>query len=130
MPKFKQLDKDSADLLRRCVLLEQACDRGDVFDLIDDEPLPELCQIVIKRVEVRKLPIKFTSIALISMCAFVDRPGHAMLFLIDCLKKYENQTVTVAKICELYPIGFYDELSAREECEKLKRHEGEWSEIY
>lgn len=104
----------------------------------NNDPFPDipsegrfLSNIVRKRIEVLKLPIVFTEYAYMYVDLFVDRPGSAVLFLIDALTKYEGQTVTIKKLAELYPHGFYDEETLVTIIdEELKTGKRKWAEIY
>jgi hypothetical protein len=61
----------------------------------------------------------------------VDRPGSAIILLIDTLNKYEGQIVTIKMLAELYPMGFYDEASLIKVIdEEIKPRKRKWSEIY
>jgi hypothetical protein len=62
-----------------------------------------------KRIEVMDLPIKFTPLALLAINCFCDRPGAAVLLLVDALNYFKDKTVTVQTLRELYPVGFYTE---------------------
>ena len=90
-----------------------------------------LAQIINKRIEVMKLPIKFTDHALVAVSAFCDRPGYAVALLVDCLNKYEGQTVDCGMLADLYPMGFYDEPSLMKYVDDyLKPRKVKWAEIY
>ena len=93
--------------------------------------LPFLSAIVNKRITGMGLPINFTPNALLAVNAFVDRPGTAVLLLIDALTKFEGQTVTTSMLCDLYPFGFYDEASFTKIVDdELKPRKRKWAEIY
>jgi hypothetical protein len=63
--------------------------------------------------------------------AFCDRPGSTVALLIDCLNKYEGQTVTCAMLADLYPSGFYDEPTLMKYVDDyLKTRKVKWAEIY
>jgi hypothetical protein len=116
--KYQPLSKENCVLLLKLTLAEMSAKEEEVSSKLEDigKELPFLSQIVQKRIEVLKLPIKFTPLALLAINCFADRPGAAVLFLIDALNKFkfedkpgsENPVVTVEMICtELYPLGFY-----------------------
>jgi hypothetical protein len=127
-PTFKPLSKMQMTDLMKMALLEQ---KGSTTP---EEPTVEdgtAWVIIWKRITVMELPIKFTSLAKWATLLFIDRPGAAVLFLIDCLNKYEGQEVTVRMLCELYPYGFYDEESMIKIIdEEIKTHKMKWSQIY
>lgn len=67
-------------------------------------------EILLKRIEVHNLPIKFTPEGLIAAYAMTENnPGRAVVLLIDCLTKHEGETVNAGMLAELYPYGFYSE---------------------
>jgi hypothetical protein len=103
--KFVPLTQEQSNILMRCVLAENSPQAKD----LKLEKMPPLSEIVRRRVEVMKLPIKFTTAAYLAVNAFCDRPGAAVILLVDCLHKYEGQTVDVSKLVEVYPDGFYSE---------------------
>ncbi len=106
--KFVPLSDGSAELLLRLILGVKG--GGELKVKPDDLPFPS--KIVAKRIEALKLPIKFTNAALIAVSVFADNPGKAVLFLMDALNKFEGKTLTLDAICtDLYPFGFYDEVS-------------------
>lgn len=88
-------------------------------------------QILKKRIEVLGLPIKFSDAAYCAISCFCNVPGHVVVLLIDCLEEFENETVTVDKLCMLYPVGFYTDEDFRSIIENkeefLKR---KWAYIY
>jgi len=89
-----------------------------------------LIQILKKKIEVLELPIKFNDYALVSVLVFCDRPGAIVLLLIDCLQEYENEEITVVKLVELYPFGFYSEQAMIDRINEIKTGKSKWSEIY
>lgn len=122
-----ELDKETFKVFLSMALMEK-----------NNDPFPDipstgrfLSNIIRKRIEVLKLPIKFTEYAYMYVDLFVDRPGSAVLLLIDALTKYENQTVDIKKLAELYPNGFYDEQTLVTIIdEELKTGKRKWAEIY
>jgi len=99
--------------------------------VLKDEELPFLSAIVKKRIEAMKLPISFSPEALIALNALCDRPGSAVLFLIDCLNEYKDQEVGMSELAELYPWGFYKEDVMIEIIDNfMKPRKHPWSEIY
>lgn len=122
-----ELDKETFKVLFTMALMEK-----------EQKPFPDipkegrfLSNIIRKRVEVLKLPISFTEYAYMYIDLFVDRPGSAVLLLMDALEKYENQTVDIKKLAELYPDGFYDEETLIKIIdEEIKTGKRKWAEIY
>jgi hypothetical protein len=103
--KYEPLSQEQSEILIRCVLAENSPQSKS----LKLEKLPPLSEIVRKRVEVMKLPIKFTPAAYLAVNAFCDRPGAAVVLLIDCLNKHEGDTIDVDKLVRIYPDGFYSE---------------------
>jgi len=69
-----------------------------------------IIEIILKRIEVLSLPIKFTTTGLLGAYAFTENnPGKAMILLIDCLTIYEGKTITAEMLADIYPFGFYSE---------------------
>lgn len=88
-------------------------------------------QVLLKRIEVMKLPILFNVFALGSIYAFCDRVGSVILFLIDCLENFEGQIVTVNMLGTLYPVGFYTEESMIDKIDNyIKQGKSKWSKVY
>jgi hypothetical protein len=109
-------------------LLEKGGSTGTSNEDVDQQFLTRVLQ---KRIEAFKLPISFSSNARLAVLTLVDRPGSVVVLLIDCLNAYEGQTVTVDMLAELYPIGFYDEVTLSRYIEDfLKQGKVKWSEIY
>lgn len=53
------------------------------------------------------------------------------MVLIDCLQKYEGQTITLNHLAGVYPEGFYDEKSFGTYVDKyIKTRKAKWSKIY
>lgn len=98
--------------------------------LTDSEYYPFLTQIILKRIEVLNLPIRFSKYALIALSAFVRSPGEAVVLLIDCLDKFEGQEVTMEKLVELYPWGFHNEKEFAKRVDEHKERKHKWSEVY
>jgi hypothetical protein len=117
--KYQMLTPEQAKLLAQIIL------SNNEHAEIAETDYPFLSQIVKKRVEALKLPIKLSPAALIAVNAFTDRPGSAVVLLIDALNKYtteedyknwlqkkpspEPREITVSDLCMLYPEGFYTE---------------------
>lgn len=104
-----------------------------------EHPMPEvpthqlsfLAQIILKRIEVLKLPITFTTGALLVVDSFTHVAGGAVVLLIDALTKFEGQVVTARMLCDLYPWGFYTEDSLGEYIDDfLKPRKVRWSKVY
>jgi hypothetical protein len=92
---------------------------------------PFLSKIIMKRIEALKLPIKFSAGGLMAVNTLCDRPGSAVLLLIECLNYFENQTIDTDKLSALYPEGFYSEEALTKIIdEELKTRKMKWSNIY
>lgn len=127
-PKFQRMEKGPMEILTLAAFAEKAGRKPSV----ESELFPFACQVVQKRVKAFNLPIKFTDNALLSITAFVgNNPGRTVALLIDALTKYENKTVTVEMLCELYPWGIYTEESLGDYIDNyLKPKKVKWAEIY
>lgn len=99
---------------------------------IDGKDIPFVLQVLNKRIEVMNLPINFTSQAkLLALILSNGNPGKMMIILIDCLINFEGKEVSGDDICNLYPMGFYNEISTTNYIDNyLKPHKCKWSEIY
>jgi hypothetical protein len=98
---------------------------------LKENPLWFLPSIIEKRIEAYKLPIKFTDYGYVAMMAMVDRPGTAIIVLIDALTRFEGQTIDANKLADLYPNGFYTEETCMDYIDNyLKPKKVKWSEIY
>lgn len=125
---YKQMTKESSELFLKCILMEQS---GKKNILTDEDRLPFFSQIVKKRIEVLKLPVEFTEIAIIALNCLVSNPGEAVVLLIDALNKFEGGVVNVSSLVEMYPFGFYDERSFDKYVDDLvKNKKIKWAEIY
>jgi hypothetical protein len=90
-----------------------------------------LLQVLQKRLEAMKLPITFSAPAKLAVLALVDTPGMLVGLLIDCLNAYEGGNVTVEKLSELYPRGFYTQKTFEKYVDHLiKPKKVKWAEIY
>lgn len=130
--KYKQLSEESTKLLVSLLFIELEGNEEKLKQIEEDsESLSFLSKIVKVRIEGLNLPIKFTTLALIAVNCFCDRAGAAVLLLIDALNKFDGQTVTVQKLCELYPVGFYNEKTFLDIIDKqIKTKKLKWSDIY
>ena len=127
MYKTQPLSDTKAELLVKCLLMEQ--EKGDIK--IDEKDLHLLGRIIQKRIDVLGLPIKFTNIALLSVGCFCEVAGGAVVLLIDCLNKFPNETITVGKLCEVYPDGFYTESELERYVETdIKTRKINFSDLY
>lgn len=126
-PKSTPMDQKRSELFVMAVMAEmqqQALKKEVLENLFE-------VQILNKRIEVYKLPIQFNDYAKMSLTAFCNTPGALIALLIDCLNKYEGQTVTCSMLADLYPMGFYDEPSLTKYIDEyLKTRKVKWSEIY
>lgn len=127
--QVESMSKDGAEMFIKCVMAEHA---GAKIDLHNGGlEVPFLTQIVLKRIEGLKLPITFTPIAALGINALVNNPGRAVCLLVDALNKHEGETVTMEKLSELYPFGFYTEDSFEKYVDEyLKPRKVKWAEIY
>lgn len=127
--QVESMSKDGTEIFIKCVMAEQA---GAKIDLHDGSlEVPFLTDILLKRIEGLKLPIAFTPIAALGINALVNNPGKAICLLVDALNKYEGETVTMEKLSELYPSGFYTEDSFEKYVDEyLKPRKVKWAEIY
>jgi hypothetical protein len=127
IPKYAPLSRQDAETLLQLGMLER---QGYV---VPDEDLENflLAQIVKRRIDVMNLPVKYTNLGLAAIGCFAHNPGQAVALLVDFLTKYENGTITVENLCELYPFGFYNEDSFTDYVDnKLKTRSVKWAEIY
>lgn len=125
--RSRPLSEEQAKLFLGCLISES---RGVGMALSEAEWL-FLSQIVRKRIEVMKLPIKFTDQALLAINALTDIPGGAVVIIVDALTRHEGETITVDKLAELYPFGFYDEGTFTDYVDNhLKPHRVKWAEVY
>jgi len=131
---FKPMSEDAAKLFLEAVVVESSLYKQgrDAFDFnIPENERSLAMQIILKRVEALKLPIKFSPLALCALEAFADNPGKVVVILIDCLCKFPNQTVDVQKLSEVYPWGFYKEDAFDDYVDNyLKPRKSMWAEIY
>ena len=93
-------------------------------------------EIILKRIEVLKLPIAFTPEGLLASYAMCENtPGRAVAILIDCLTSFESKTVTAGMLADLYPHGFYNEETFTKYVDNILKNpevknQIKWSNIY
>lgn len=129
MRRYTPLSDDSSKLLLN--MLSHEKDKTELPEAKEYLEESFLWRIISKRISVAGLPISFNLYASIAVHAFVDRPGSAVLLLIDCLNRFEGKEVTVSDLCNLYPDGFYDEDTLVDIIDnELNTRKMPWSEIY
>lgn len=93
-----------------------------------------LIKVIDSRIQHFKLPISFTHSGKLAVLALVDRPGSAMLLLLDCLNAYEGKEVNAGLLADLYPVGFYDEDTIGRYIDAYAKPKNptkmKWAEIY
>jgi len=93
-------------------------------------------EIILKRLEVLNLPIKFTPGGLIGAFAMTEgNPGRGVTLLIDCLTKHEGKTINASMLADMYPFGFYNEETFTDYVDNYLRNievrnQIKWAEIY
>jgi hypothetical protein len=121
------MDEDGAHLFALCLSKEWCGDDSP----LSPEDMPLGSQIINARIVGMTLPIKFTTAALVAAGALGINPGKAVVVLCDCLSAYENQTVSVKKLAELYPWGFYnDEVFRSIVDDWMKTGKHKWAHVY
>lgn len=129
-PKFQPLTHDAAKLFLDLTWTELK-NRDDFEASFPDSELPFLSQIFKQRVEVLDLPVKLTKRGLLAVNCFAQRPGAAIVVLVDFLTKYEGQELTCSRLANLYPVGFYSEDSMVDLIDNyMKPKKVKWSELY
>lgn len=98
---------------------EKAMSQSDVARMFP-EGVPFPIGVVTKRIDAMKLPISFTLGALLMTSIMPDRAAGVVIMLIDLLSEYEGQVVTVKKVAQKYPFGFYSEDALIERIDELK----------
>lgn len=141
--RFDEYPEASRDNCRRLTqdegmsLAELICSESHTKKL-EPDPLMALSgmslpsQVVGKRVKKLNLSIGFTTEALLAVGVLCRTPGEAVIFLADCLHKYENTLVTMTVLASsLYPNGFYREEIVAIIIDKfMKPGVHPWSAIY
>lgn len=125
MTESQALSESNAKLFFQAALAEQM--KGVVeytkesFDGIRTDGLA----ILDRRLEVYNLPIKFSEGAMLLAAVLPDRVGALIVLLIDVLENYENDVVTVEKLAEIYPYGFYNEEALCKRIDQIKADRAE-----
>lgn len=129
-PKYKVLNKEQSEILLKCIILDK--DKGtSIITEEQEKDLSFLSKIAKLRIDVLKLPIKYTFFGLIAIDAFVDNAGGAIVLLHDFLEKKEGETITPSTLCEIYPSGFYTYESFVDLVDNyIKLGKTKWSKIY
>ena len=108
----QEMSKEATADFMSCCLLERKV-REEPMPAFEE--LPFCAKIILKRIEVYELPIKFTLASLLALVSLAEQnPGRCIVALIDCLTAYEGQTINTEKLVKLYPNGMYNELKMRE----------------
>ena len=123
-PIFQPMNQDDT------MLFVQIYGSGELE--IPENEIPHPIKIIDRRIEVLNLPIELTMKAKLLLLVLTGgNPGKMVGSLIDCLVKYEDKTVDCGMVADLYPDGFYSDISFHEYVEKyLKLKKSKWSEIY
>jgi len=144
MNRFKPMTVEQTKLLASILM------SNNEYAEIAEKDYPFLSQIVKKRIEALNLPVRFTPAALVAVNAFCDRPGSAVVLLIDTLNKfcteemYQNwlaktpigeglspREVKVSDLCNVYPYGFYTEEALEDVIDNtMKAHRPETPEDF
>jgi hypothetical protein len=127
------MDKSLAELFLTAVFLEKNKDVKSLKKDLDTSELGSnfLLQILKKRIVALDLPIEFTLPAAIAAISLASNPGKIVTLLIDCLTAYEGETITINKLTEMYPFGFYNEETFIDYIDNyLKPRKVAWSEVY
>ena len=131
---FKPMTEDGTKLFAEALMVEMSLYKQgrDAFEFnIPKEERSMAMEILLKRIEALKLPIKFSPLAMCAMEALVDNPGKVVVTLIDCLVKYPNEVVDVSKLTEVYPWGFYSDKAFDDYVDNyLKPKKSMWSSLY
>jgi len=124
---FQELSQEDAAFLLQALAIERT---GQDLPPEDVEA-SLLASIVKKRIDVLQLPVKYTTLGLLSIGCFAKNPGKAIVVLIDFLEKFENETITAEKLCTLYPWGFYNERSFTDYVDNfIRAGKARWAKIY
>jgi hypothetical protein len=159
------LDKEQSEMLVKLIMLDHAAKAGKAkvpnFEEIKlskdgkDGDMPFLSEIVYRRIVGMKLPVRMSFAALMSVSIFCDRPGAAIVMLMDVLSEFaedrlkdydakdqfqvevlntvvEAVEVSLDDICiRLYPMGFYNMDELGDYVDKhIKTNEDPWSIVY
>jgi len=117
------------------VMMETMGEKAIPMDELRKERI-HVIEIMVKRIEVFKLPIEFTPEGLIASYAMTENnPGRAVTLLIDCLTKHEGKTVNASMLADMYPHGFYSEETLMDYVDNYLRNieirnQIKWAEIY
>jgi hypothetical protein len=94
------------------------------------EMLPVGINVLLRRLEVMKLPIKLTMGAYVIMSVYPKVIGGTVVMLVDMLENYKDKLVGVEEIAETYPYGFYNETALVKRIEFLKGGTHAYSYVY
>jgi len=117
------------------VMMESSGEKAIPMEELRKERIHSI-EILLKRIEVLKLPITFTPEGLIAAYAMTENnPGRAVTLLIDCLTEHEGGTINASMLADMYPYGFYNEETFTDYVDNyLKnpdtRNQIKWAEIY
>ena len=100
----------------------------DLQDLAQDP----LCDVLLRRIKVFELPVKFTPNGLLALSLLAGgHMGKTVIGLIDAVTKYEGKPVTFSDVVELYPFGMYNDETAKDYIDNyLKPRRVKWSDVY
>ena len=103
------MSKEATEVFTMAMIGEFKGKRRMVEDLSESD-CTFLMNVIQKRIDIMKIPIKFSVSAMIACEALSEGVvGKMVIILVDCLNEYEGQEITVDKVANLYPFGFYNE---------------------
>ena len=91
-PRFKEWDNDLKLEYKQLLMLEKNLVDKALFDLLpnpDDDSQDFLSRVVLKRINVLKLPLKFNFLSLHFLSDMTQNAGRIVVALIDLLNKFE-----------------------------------------
>jgi len=129
VPKYEPLTPEGTEQFMK-ILLSEPKEGAEESMIGDEAPFP--IKILNSRIEALELPISFDFKGKLLALIYTDgNPGKIVTLLIDCLTKFEGQTIDQDKIVDVYPYGFYTEDSFMDLIDNyFKKRKVKWSELY
>lgn len=128
-PQYQPMTEEQSQNVIRIIMAEE----NHLEKVISGSDTPWQVEMIQKRIEVLKLPIRLKPSALLFILILTEgNPGKMITALIDCLIQCEGEEVGVDEMCQkVYPDGFYTDDSCMELIDTyLKPKKTKWSAIY
>ena len=129
------MSEGAAQEYTMAVMLESSGDKAIPLKELRKENITVI-EIILKRIQVLNLPIEFTPEGLIAAYAMTENvAGRGVALLIDCLTKHEGEVINASMLADMYPYGFYNDVTFTDYVDNYLKNEEvrddiKWAGIY